>query len=285
MLDNASNFLTIDVEEWFEAEIIWARQSIEPVLNSILPNQIDVFLRVCNKHGIKATCFISGKIADRFPDLVRRLSEDGHEIASHSYDHRLVYTKTQDQFREDLRRSVGKLESITSKKILGYRAPSWSVNSSVSDWFYAVLHEVGLAYSSSVYPAKTYLYGMPEAPSIVHRIPQCGIVEIPQQLLSIGPCKFGFAGGAFMRILPAFIVKKAIKHKNEQGKCVFIYVHPWELIEVKHDVKLTYFEHFIQTHGIKNNEKKLNSICKQFSNTFVRMGDFVSEMLAKRSLQ
>ncbi len=280
-IDKVRNFLTFDVEEWFDAEIPRRNLETVPDENTDIEAQIDIFLSICERLNIKATCFIVGKLALKKPHIVRKLFENGHEIATHSYSHKLVYSMSPDKFREDLHKSVSILGDIIGEKIKGFRAPSWSVNDKIANWFYLILEEEGLIYSSSVYPAKTFLYGMPNVPQYIHKAGNTSILEIPQQLLNLWVSSIGFAGGAFLRILPASLIKQGISLKNKHGYPVFIYLHPWELIYKKYPVKLSIFNNIIQYWGIRSNPKKIENICNSFKHSFVRIDKYTENLLSK----
>lgn len=268
-----SNFLTLDLEEWYDAELPKRKLRDRFDKNSKLDFQVNLFLDLCARNDVKATIFVVGRVAQENKSLIKRISDEGHEVASHSFDHGLVYNKDRNSFINDLQKSVGVLEGITGKKVYGFRAPSWSVNREVSEWYYDCLKQESLIYSSSVFPGKTFLYGYPEAEENIHKVHQ-GIVEIPQQLVSFGGKKLGFSGGFYLRVLPGFLIKKFIKKKNDAGNPVFIYTHPWELSKERLDVELSNFERVLQFYGVKSNIEKIDSIVKDYSSSFSLMKDF-----------
>jgi len=272
------NFLTLDVEEWFDAEIPRRKLTSFPDNNTNIEDQIDLFLDICNRLNIKSTCFVVGKLAEKKPHIVKKLHAQGHEIASHSYGHKLIYSLTTNEFVIDLRRSIDILEAITGEKVKGFRAPSWSVNINVAQWFYKALEEAGIEYSSSVFPARTFLYGMPESSEFVHRYKNSTVIEIPQQILNLCIVKTGVTGGTYMRIFPSWFISHFIQRKNRQGHSVFIYLHPWELIFRKYPVELSFPEKIIQYWGVRNNERKLEKICSNLKLQFERMDKFIENL-------
>ena len=280
---NVFNFLTFDVEEWFEAEIPQKKLRSIPDQNTDIEKKIDLFIEICNRLDIKSTCFVIGELAYNKPHLVKKLHINGHEIASHSYSHKMICTMTPAEFRSDLHKSVKILENLTGIKVKGFRAPAWSIDASTATWFYKVLEEESLIYSSSIYPAKTFLYGMPEATPIIHRVDGSSVIELPQQIINLGILKTGFAGGTYLRIFPAWFIKKMIQLKNKRGNSVFMYVHPWELIYKRYPVKLSALESIIQYWGIRKNADKILNVCKPFRNSFIRMDDFVENRCGDES--
>lgn len=274
-----NNFLTFDIEEWFDAELVRRKLKIIPEGDNLIDKQVDIFIDICNKFNIKSTCFVLGKLANKNPRIVKKLHLEGHEIASHSFSHKLIYSMTPAEFQKDLHTSIGILEDITGVRIKGFRAPSWSVNSDIAGWFYRVLEEEGLIYSSSVYPAKTFLYGMPESTGQIHKGAGTSVFEIPQQLLNLGLFKTGVSGGFFFRIFPAWFIKKFITSSNLKGRQVFLYFHPWELNSAKYPVNLSLFERILQYYGIKGNPYKIEQMCLAFNSSFVRMDHFIDSII------
>jgi polysaccharide deacetylase family protein (PEP-CTERM system associated) len=278
MKKKVSNFLTLDVEEWFDAEIPRRKLTASPDENTAIEKQVDIFLGICERLQIKSTCFVIGKLAEKRPHIVKKLHLNGHEIATHSYAHKLVYSMSPVEFKEDLHKSIVILEDLTGESVKGFRAPSLSVNADCADWFYKTLEGEKIVYSSSVYPGKTFLYGMPGANPLIHRVEGTSIMEIPQQLMNLGFLKTGVAGGTYLRLLPAWFIKAFITNKNKKGYPVFIYVHPWELIFQKYPVKLSFIESIIEYFGIKGNPTKIENVCNSIKISFVRMDHFVASL-------
>ena len=210
--------------------------------------------------------------------IVKKLYNAGHEIASHSHLHKLVYTMSEDEFREDLKISCSNLEDIIGEKVVGYRAPSWSVKKENLEWYYDVLKEQEITYSSSVYPAYTYLYGIPgfqtKANFPIIRNKTIDILEIPVPVIEFANKRVGFSGGFYLRFFPAWFTKYFMHKKNKEGTPTFIYLHPRELDEHQEKLDLKPLEHFIHYHGLKNCESKLESLISNFSSTFITCKEF-----------
>jgi len=274
-----SNFLTFDIEEWYHANYDDVDINKYKSTNTNLENSVNRLLDICDKNNVKSTCFILGNLAKEKPNIVKNIYNQGHEVASHSFAHRLVYTMKPNEFQEDLRISCDILEQITGEKVLGFRAPSWSIKEEQLDWFYDILAEQGLIYSSSVYPAYTYLYGIENFPQYPHRPIVNGkekqILEIPQSVTRVLGKDLGFAGGFYLRFFPKWFIKKTIENKNRDGKSIFLYLHPREIEKKQEKIELNMLENFIHYHGIKNCEKKLTSLVEIFSDSFIRMDEFV----------
>lgn len=276
------NFVTFDVEEWYSANYASVDISQFDGNSGHLEKNVDRLLEICAKHSIKATHFIVGDIATNKPHVVKKIHSAGHEVASHSYRHEMVYQMTPDQFRGDLRISCDLLEQITGEKVLGYRAPSWSVKEENLPWFYEILHEQGILYSSSVFPGKTFLYGIPGFPETIHQPVIDGVKqpvwEIPQTLFSFSGKKFGFSGGFYMRALPGWFISQMVTAKNKEGKSVFLYLHPREIDPDSPRLKLPLMERFIHYYGVSGCEAKFEKLIGKFYGSFMRMGDFIKSL-------
>ncbi len=276
-----NNFLTFDVEEWYHANFQGMKFTSYDGINFNLELMVDKIIDICGELDIKSTCFILGEIALQKPQIVKKLYSSGHEIASHAFNHNLIYKLTPEQFRSDLVKSIDILSGITGDNILGFRAPSWSVNKNTSDWFYDILKEQGILYSSSVYPGKTKLFGFPGfGDQPVYPIidgKKSDILEIPLPMMSILGRKSGFSGGSFFRIFPKSIIENQIRNKNESGLPVVLYLHPRELDPYQQRLDLKFNDKIIHYWGLKGCEKKFRSICSKYRDTFIPMIKFVNE--------
>ena len=273
------NFLTFDIEEWYHANYEGLDNSQFAGQDTDLDKNVDVLLGICKKYDVRATCFVLGSVAEKKPDIIRKLFLAGHEIASHGYDHRAVHAMSADEFKSDLKRSCGILEDLTHKKVLGFRAPSWSVKKENLAWYYRVLEELGLKYSSSVYPANTFLYGIPEFPQHISHPEINGrtvrILEIPVPICDIMGMKVGFSGGFYFRLFPAWFIKRQIATKNNDGESVFIYLHPREIDNNQPKMDLSLRDRFIHYWGIRGCERKLDDIINRFSGSYCRISDVI----------
>jgi polysaccharide deacetylase family protein (PEP-CTERM system associated) len=227
------NALTIDVEDYYMVSAFAdeIRFSDWHKYESRVERNTHRVLGLLDIYKVKGTFFVLGWIAERFPHLVKLIHAQGHEIASHGYNHRLVYNLSPEEFREDLRRSRDILAGITGEPILGYRAPSYSIVQR-SIWALDVLIEEGFVYDSSVFPVYHDRYGMPGArrhPHVINR-PGGSIIEFPPATLKVGKSVFPVAGGGYLRLLPMALTRHAIRRLNEgENQIAVIYLHPWEI--------------------------------------------------------
>ncbi|MBZ6379999.1 polysaccharide deacetylase [Pacificimonas flava] len=224
--------MSVDVEDYFQVgafETVISRASWDS-----FPARVERNTRFCmdlfEEEGVKATFFTLGWVAERFPGLVREIVERGHELASHGYGHDRVHGFSEQEFREDLRRSRGLLEDAGGMKVRGYRAPSFSIGVD-NAWAQKVLAEEGYDYSSSVAPIRSDHYGWPEAPRFPY-LPVEGspMLEIPVSTVEYGKMRFACGGGGFFRLLPYRFSAWAIQRINTaDGQAAMFYFHPWEI--------------------------------------------------------
>jgi len=230
----------------------------------------DVLLNLFKKYKVTATFFTLGYIAERHPELVERIVTEGHEIASHSFKHTDIRTMDETSFENDLIKSIKTLEKISGENILGFRAPFFSITKK-NLWAFKIIKK-HLKYDSSIFPVKTPLYGIPDAPRYpYHMIAEEPLVktengelfEIPLATLRIPP--FGnipIAGGFHLRFLPFWLIKMGIKKFNKAGKSAMLYIHPKDL-DPKMPKISQYSWHYY--YGLQNAEKKFESLLKHFT--------------------
>jgi len=227
------NALTVDVEDWFHVSLFRnniSRSDWGSLEQTVVGNTLRI-LHIFAKHNTKATFFILGWVAEKFPEIVVAIKEQGHEVASHGYMHQVVFEQTPDQFYDDVKRSIDILEDITGEKVYGYRAPSYSITRA-SLWAIEKLIELGLEYDSSVFPIKHDLYGIADAPRFPFNMAVASkgkIIEFPISTTSILNKNIPIAGGGYLRLYPYWFFKRGIQRVNSEGRPSIIYFHPWEI--------------------------------------------------------
>jgi len=231
------NAFTVDLEDYFQVSAFSG--SVDRPQWASFPSRVeqntDRVLEILAAAHCRATFFTLGWIAERFPQLIRRVSGAGHELACHSFAHRYVYDLNRQQFREDTLRAKRAIENASGVAVTGYRAPSFSITKS-SDWAFEVLADLGFQFDSSVYPVRHPNYGIPEAPLTPYRIetPSGNLIEFPMPALQFGNRRAPFGGGAYLRLLPYAFTRWAINHVNRiENRHVCVYVHPWEFDPVQ----------------------------------------------------
>lgn len=258
--------LTIDVEEWFQVENLKEsihRNEWERLPTSVEKN-VDKILGIFADADLQATFFVLGWVAERHPQLIRRISNAGHEIASHGYGHDLTYQLSLKTLRSDIEKSRKILEDITGKKVVGYRAPSFSV----SDSLISILREMEFRYDSSYNPfSLNSRYGSIQQPMqptdygvfALHG----GIYEIPIATLETAGRHFPMGGGAYFRIFPYRIFEQLVHKKIEQSGLFSFYLHPWELEPEQQRVDGLKLNHRLRHYyGLANSEKKLTKMIR-----------------------
>ncbi|MDF2659766.1 MAG: polysaccharide deactylase family protein locus subfamily [Paenibacillus sp.] len=271
----AVNMLTFDIEEWFHANY----DDIAPPTGkgSNFRANMDTLLQMCRETNSKATFFVLGCIGEDYPDVVKAIARDGHDVASHGYGHQLAYSQTIDEFRDDVKKSVDILENLTGTKVLGYRAPSWSIVERNLHYLEA-LEELGLKYDASIFPVKTFLYGIPGAPTVIHKPRVNGreldLYEVPMSVMKLAGRNIGYSGGFYFRFFPKFFIDYAIRSANRQGNSSIVYLHPREIDTTEHKLSLPPKERFIHYYNVGGTRSKLEQIMRSFH--FTSISDHLS---------
>ena len=227
------NALTFDIEDYFQASVFddVVRREDWGCRESRVRRNTDRILGVLDEMGVRATFFVLGWVAERFPGLIKSIGCLQHEIACHSYWHRLVYEQGPEEFRADLRRGRAALEDIIGSEVRGFRAPSFSVTNR-SIWALDVLIDEGFTYDASVFPIHHDRYGMPHAPRYPHRIERegGGLWEVPASTVRVGHLNVPVGGGGYFRLLPYAWTRWGFSRLNRvEHKPAVFYLHPWEI--------------------------------------------------------
>jgi polysaccharide deacetylase family protein (PEP-CTERM system associated) len=227
-----TNGLSVDVEDWFQVgafEDVIDKGTWGSLADRVERN-CDLILEMFSAADVKATFFTLGWVAQRHPALLRRIAEQGHELASHGWDHARVFRMDRAEFARDLEMSRKAIEDAAGVVVSGYRAPSFSIDQR-TPWAYPILAEQGFTYSSSVAPIAHDHYGWREAPRFAFLpIPGCDIVEIPVTTATFGGRRLAAGGGGFFRVLPYAFSRWAIRQVNRRdGRPAVFYFHPWEI--------------------------------------------------------
>ena len=267
------NALTIDVEDYFQVtafEKFVRMDDWDSYPLRVADNTLRV-LDLLDEFSMRATFFVLGWIAERRPDLVREIQGRGHEIACHGYGHRLIYDIGPERFRDDVRKAKSILEDICGERIAGFRAPSYSITKN-TPWAFDVLTGEGFEYDSSIFPIFHDIYGAPDADRFPHEIRTSSgmIKEFPISTLEIRTFhmryRMPFSGGGYLRLLPLYVIKKAIRFLNESEKIPSVlYFHPWEIDPDQPRIKACLKSRFRHYLNLDKTEQKLKSIFSSFS--------------------
>ena len=225
-----ANAMTIDVEDYFQVEAF--ASTIDRSDWESLPRRVEGntgrLLQILSESGVEATFFILGWVAERHPQLVRRVVAEGHELASHGSGHLRVDRQSPEEFRDDVRRAKRVLEDLGGAPVRGYRAPTFSIGGG-SNWAHTILAEEGYSYSSSVYPVKHDLYGTPEAPRTPFS-PVPGMLEIPLTSVRMLGIDIPASGGGYFRLLPYPLTRGLLHYARRVNRSPAVfYLHPWEI--------------------------------------------------------
>lgn len=280
------NALSIDVEDYFHVsgfESAISRDTWDQWPARVVENTRRI-LAILREHAVRATFYVLGWVADRFPILVDEIHKDGHEIGSHSYWHRLVYAQSPEDFRDDLRRSIDALGARTGEPITAYRAPSFSVTKK-SLWALQILADEGIRIDSSVFPARHDRYGIPGAETRIHRVPYVTkeLWEFPPSVLSLGVGRLPVSGGGYFRLYPWQMTRAGLRQINRSGRPFVFYTHPWEFdpeqprVPVKS--RLSGARHYVNLH---RTEARFHALLRTFR--FGMVSDVVQQY-AQREAQ
>jgi polysaccharide deacetylase family protein (PEP-CTERM system associated) len=265
------NAMTVDVEDYFHVS------AFENTINKSdwnkLPLRVEQntyrLLELFEKHGVKSTFFTLGWVAERCPNLIKAIVDQGHELASHGFAHQRITEMTKNDFVTDVKNSKNILEQLSGTEVIGYRAPSFSINDS-NTWVYEKLIELGFEYSSSTYPIQHDLYGVPNWPRFMYERPENingkKIIEIPIPTLCKSNINTGIGGGGYFRLYPYWLSKRRIeKFHHQEKKPYSFYFHPWEIDpdqpRVKEAPLKSKFRHYI---NLSRMEGKLEQLLKDY---------------------
>lgn len=261
-----TNALTIDVEDYFQVSALadhFPRSEWDSVPCRVERN-VDLILALLDEQGAKATFFTLGWIAERYPALIRRITNAGHELASHGYGHERASAQTPAIFLEDISRAKKILEHLSGQTVTGYRAPSFSIGAG-NLWAHDCLAEAGYGYSSSIYPVKHDHYGMPDSPRFAYRLNN-GLMEIPVTTMRWMGRNWPAGGGGYFRLLPYGVSRWQIEkvNRDDQRPAIF-YFHPWEVDpdqpRVQQAAAKARFRHYV---NLDRTERRLRRLLADF---------------------
>lgn len=261
--------LSFDIEDWFhivdipelEDRLTWDNRS------TIVENKTDLILSLLDEFNVKATFFVLGWVADKYPNISKKIVSEGHELGTHSYWHRRVYGLSREEFHKDLKKSVELLQNQTGQKVKGFRAPSFSIIPG-TEWAFEVMNEIGLEYDASLFPAKRGHGGYPcEQKAHFVKVNNETIPELPMSVGSFGPAKIPFSGGGYLRALPLWAIKRGFKSFEKKGTPVVVYLHPRDFAPEQPKVKMPIHRKIKSYTGLSTTEGKLRALLEEFEFT------------------
>jgi len=266
-----NNIMSVDLEDYF----CDLQFSSWPNYTSRVIQTTEMLLELLRKYNVTATFFTLGYIADQYPELIEKIVSLGHEIASHGYSHHDLRKISDEVLEDELKKSVASLEKISNEKVQGFRAPFFSISKHNLDKFNII--KKYFKYDSSIFPVKTPLYGIPDAPRFPYYFssetplessPDGDLLEIPPATLKIPVYgNIPIAGGFHFRFLPIFLIKYGINKLNKSGQSAMCYIHPKDL-DKNMPIINSYSWHYY--YNLKNAKSKFESILKNFKFCSVR---------------
>jgi polysaccharide deacetylase family protein (PEP-CTERM system associated) len=263
------NALSVDVEDWFQVgafEGVIDKGSWDGLIHRVERNT-EAVMALFAEANAKATFFTLGWVANRYPALVRRIAEAGHEVASHGWDHERVFRMTPEQFEGDLKHARAAIEDAAGQAVTGYRAPSFSIDMR-TPWAHAILADAGYLYSSSVAPVIHDHYGWPDAPRFAFRpLMDSALIELPVTTVALRGRNFAAGGGGFFRLFPYDLSRWAIRHVNgRENRPAIFYFHPWEIDPAQPRVRNAPIKSRLRHYtNLGNMAPKLKKLLKDFS--------------------
>ena len=267
--ERIKNAMTCDVEDYFQVSAFapYIDRASWPSRECRVEANIERILALYERHGVRATFFTLGWIAERYPQMVKKIVAAGHELASHGYGHLRASDQTQAEFSNDIRSAKALLEDIGGQAVLGYRAPSFSIGHA-NLWALEALHDAGYRYSSSIYPIAHDHYGMPDAPRFAfYPHGPDGLLEVPVTTVNMFGRNLPAGGGGYFRLLPYALSRWMMRKVNrEDGQPALFYFHPWELDPGQPrpeglDAK-SRFRHYV---NIERMESRLEQLARDFA--------------------
>jgi polysaccharide deacetylase family protein (PEP-CTERM system associated) len=269
------SIMSVDVEDWFH--ILEAESAPDISQWNSLPSCVErnflKLLDLFSEKNVHVTCFFLGYVAERYPHLVKEALNRGHEIASHGYGHRLIYTMAPQAFLEDARKSKEILEGITGQAVTGYRAPGFSVTAD-TPWFFEKLVEAGFRYDSSVFPAPRQHGGLNTKKYSPHLVAD-KLMEFPITVAEVLGKRFCFFGGGYLRLFPYSVVRQMSRKVLGENRPVVFYIHPREIDPGHPRLRLGLTRTFKSYVNLKTTEPKLRHILDEFQVT--TFAEFIAE--------
>lgn len=259
------NLFSVDLEDWFH--LLELDGAPPPERWNAQPSRVErntlELLALLDAHGVKATFFVLGWVAARFPALVRRIADEGHEIASHGHAHGLVWAQAPAAFRDDVRRASDHIEAACGRRPIGYRAPGFSIVER-TPWAFEILAEEGFTYDSSVFPAARAHGGVHGACPRPHRL-ACGLHEFPVSTTALVGKRVGYLGGGYLRALPRAVIMALARNQADRGEDLVLYVHPRDIDPDQPRLRMGWRRRLRTYVGLGTTVGKLAALLEEFS--------------------
>lgn len=264
-----TNVFSVDVEEYYHAEIFRRGTDAGPHghFESRVERSTDQLLALMSKHGAKGTFFVLGEVAALHPAMVRAIAQAGHEIACHSDRHESVHRMSPEEFRADTRQAKSRIEDVIGDRIVGYRAPNFSIGRAQA-WAYQILIEEGFTYDSSMFPIRHDRYGQAGAPRFPYEVCRDGaatLVEFPIGTTRLLGMNFPIGGGGYFRLAPFALTRLGIERVNlGEHRPVMFYLHPWEMDPGQPRPTMAWHHRFRHFVGVRQHAGKIDRLLAHF---------------------
>ena len=259
------NALSIDLEDWFCVYNL--SQAIKKEdwdsCELRIENNTKRILELLAAHDTKATFFVLGWIAERIPNLVYEIEQQGHEIASHGYSHNLLFNMTPESFEKDLLKALEVTKISTQTEIYGFRAPSFSIRKDTM-WALDILAANGFSYDSSIFPVSFHPdYGIPDVPLSFYKV-NSNVIEFPLTCVEVFGKRIPCCGGGYFRIFPYSVTRFLLRRCNNEGRPAIFYLHPWEIDPGQPKVKLSWQKSFRHYYNLSKTFKRFSWLLRDF---------------------
>lgn len=263
---NLQNILSVDLEEWYHPEYVRTKEI--PNKEDRISETLDETLHLLNQYDVRVTFFIVGDLVEKHPDIVRKIKENDHEIAFHSFHHEPLTRLSADTLRSEIK----KFSALTRTRCLGFRAPSFSLNDKTK-WTLKILEGEGYTYDSSIFPSRTPLYGHWTALTRPYKLSYERVAsedetsklwEFPVLVYSFAGIRIPAAGGFYLRFFSPAFVSKAIRKANKRGFPAVMFFHNWELDPKMPRMKLGFYKEFVTYHKLGQTKQKLEYLLSRF---------------------
>jgi len=267
--------MTVDLEEWYHPEYVRTKETLSK--QDRIAETLDLTLQLLDSHKVCATFFVVGELVEKHPEIIEKIKEKRHEIAFHGFNH----TPLSKLNSEILKSEIKRFSDLIKEKCVGFRAPSFSL-SNKTKWALKVLEEAGYKYDSSIFPAKTPLYGQWSAPmrpykpsydDVTTEDVNAKLWEFSLLVYSLAGIRIPAAGGFYLRFFPINIISRAIRKVNKLGFPAVVFFHNWELDPKIPHVKLGFYKSFVTYHNLDETKQKLKSLLSKFK--FSSIGDYM----------
>ncbi len=276
MTDRSSvplNAFCVDVEEWFHVCAVETPYH-DPATWNTAPARVehntDVLLALLDEAGAKGTFLCLGWLAEKYPNMIKRISDLGHEVGCHGYYHRLIYEQTPEAFREEIYRARQILQDVSGQDVVCFRAPGFSMKRECF-WAYSILAELGMTTDVSIVPAQRDHGGVHDFPPDPFRLntPSGDVVVFPVSVMRLARRTIPFSGGGYLRLFPLSVIRSGFRQNHHEGRPVMTYIHPREIDLDQPRLELPLWKRFKYYVGIAGCEGKLRHLLKTYAFTTV----------------